>query len=88
VPIASTNFYIPTKDIGPVIENVSQTVEEGINYTILHTFCLYNGDPVEFKKISFTWGGVYYKKNNGDLSDLTYYLEMKSVNPESAEPPR
>ena len=88
VPIASTNFYIPKKDIGPVIENVSQTVEEGINYIILHTFCLYNGDPVEFKKISFTWGGTYFKKNNGDISDLTYYLEMRSVNPESAEPPR
>jgi len=87
-PIASNNFYIPVKDFGPVIENVSQTVEEGLNYTILHTFCLYNGDPVEFKRISFTWGGTYFKKNNGDISDLTYYLEMKSVNPESAEPPR
>jgi len=88
VPIASSNFYIPKKDIGPVIENVRQTVEEGLNFTILHTFCLYNGDPVEFKKITFTWGGTYFKKNNGDVSDLTYYLEMRSVNPESAEPPR
>jgi hypothetical protein len=88
VPVASSNFYIPKKDIGPVIENVRQTVEEGLNFTILHTFCLYNGDPVEFKKISFTWGGTYFKKNNGDISDLTYYLEMRSVNPESAEPPR
>jgi len=88
VPVASSNFYIPKKDIGPVIENVRQTVEEGLNFTILHTFCLYNGDPVEFKKISFTWGGIYFKKNNGDISDLTYYLEMRSVNPESAEPPR
>lgn len=88
VPIAAAGSFYAVENPGPVIENVRQTVEEGLNFTIIHTFCLYNGDPIEFKKITFTWGGVYYKKNNNDISDLTYNLEMRSVNPESAEPPK
>lgn len=84
VPIASNSNYIGRKT-GPVIENVRQTIEEGVNYTIIHTFCLYNGDPCEFKKIMFVWGGVYFKKNNYDISDLTYYLEMRSVYPEGID---
>ena len=67
---------------GPEITDVNQTFEEGYNYTILSTSCVYDADFIELKKISFNWGGRYYKRNSYDITDLAYYKLMEYIQPE------
>lgn len=38
-----------------------------------------DGRKVIFRKIVFEWGGVYYKQDDYDISDLTYNLLMKII---------
>jgi len=59
------------------VENIRSSQSEGTNYTINHTFVTLNGEEIEYKKIVFSWGGVYFKRAELDISNNTYVLEMK-----------
>lgn len=57
----------------------SETIEER-NYNAFVTKVLFeDGRKVVFKKIVFEWGGIYYKQDEFDITDLTYNLMMKII---------
>lgn len=50
------------------------------NYKMYITKVIFeNGNRVVFRKIVFEWGGIYYKQDEYDISDLTYNLLMKII---------
>jgi hypothetical protein len=50
------------------------------NYRVFITKVIFeDGTKVVFRKIVFEWGGIYYKQDDFDLSDLTYNLLMKII---------
>jgi len=59
------------------VENIRTSESEGVNYHINHTFVVLNGEEIEYKKIVFSWGGVYHKRSGYDISDLTFRQELR-----------
>jgi hypothetical protein len=59
------------------VENIRTSQSEGVNYHIDHTFITLMGEEIEYRKIIFTWGGVYFKRAGLDISNGTYVQEMR-----------
>ncbi len=60
------------------VKSMSTDTLEGQNYKSTITQVLFeNGEKKVFRKIQFEWGGVYYKQDEYDLTDVTYNLLMK-----------
>lgn len=57
----------------------TETIEER-NYNATVTKVIFeDGRKVVFRKIVFEWGGVYFKQDLFDITDLTYNLYMKII---------
>lgn len=57
----------------------TETIEQR-NYNATVTKVIFeDGRKVVFRKIVFEWGGVYYKQDEYDISDLTYNLLLKII---------
>ncbi len=69
----------------PPISNVLQNFREEHNHTVLTTSCIFDIDFMELSKISFNWGGRYYKRNKRDVTSPTYYKLMDMIQPEGNE---
>lgn len=73
----NVNYDAPRMLYAKVIN--TETVEER-NYNATVTKVVFeDGKKVVFRKIVFEWGGVYYKQDEYDISDLTYNLLMKII---------
>lgn len=59
------------------VENIRTSQSEGVNYHIDHTFITLMGEEIEYRKIVFNWGGVYFKRAGLDISTGTYLQEMR-----------
>ena len=57
---------------GITIENV-----DGQNCKIERIIVVKDATANEYKKITYNWGGVYYKKNDADVSEYTFKNETK-----------
>ncbi len=76
---------LPEPPPHPHISNVSQNFREEYNHTVLTTSCIFDIDFMELSKISFNWGGRYYKRNKRDVTSPTYYKLMDMIQPEGNE---
>jgi hypothetical protein len=57
----------------------TETVEQR-NYNATVTKVIFDdGRKVVFRKIVFEWGGIYYKQDDYDITDVTYNLLMKII---------
>jgi hypothetical protein len=57
----------------------TETIEER-NYNATITKVVFeDGRKVIFRKIVYEWGGIYYKQDLFDITDLTYQLYMKII---------
>jgi hypothetical protein len=57
----------------------TETIEER-NYNATVTKVVFeDGRKVIFRKIVYEWGGIYYKQDLFDITDLTYQLYMKII---------
>ncbi|MFN4853094.1 MAG: hypothetical protein ACK5JC_01595 [Bacteroidota bacterium] len=84
-PKRATLRLIPEPPPHPPISNVSQNFREESNHTILTTTCIFDINFMELSKISFIWGGRYYKRNKRDVTSPTYYKLMDMIQPEGNE---
>jgi len=57
----------------------TETIEQGNYVATLTKVTFDDGRKVVFKKITFEWGGIYYKQDEYDITDLTYNLMMKII---------
>lgn len=57
----------------------TETVEERNYIATLTKVTFDDGRKVVFRKIVFEWGGIYYKQDDFDITDLTYNLMMKII---------
>jgi hypothetical protein len=67
------------------VQNLRQDTIEGVNYIMLRTRVVLNGKNTEFRRVAYSWGGVYFKHEHLDISDLTYGQYMHLVVPEAHE---
>jgi hypothetical protein len=59
---------------------INTETEEKRNYIATITKVIFeDGRKVVFRKIVFKWGGIYYKQDEYDITDLTYNLMMKII---------
>jgi hypothetical protein len=59
---------------------INTETEEKRNYITTITKVIFeDGKKVVFRKIVFEWGGVYYKQDEYDITDITYDLLMKII---------
>lgn len=59
---------------------INTETDEQRNYIATVTKVIFeDGKKVVFRKIVFEWGGVYYKQDEFDITDVTYNLLMKII---------
>ena len=58
-------------------EGVTEEVDEGVNFKMLRIIIVIDGKANEYKKVTYNWGGVYYKKNDLDISEFKFKQETK-----------
>lgn len=59
---------------------INTETEEKRNYNVTITKVIFeDGRKVVFRKFVFEWGGVYYKQDDYDITDLTFNLLMKII---------
>jgi hypothetical protein len=59
---------------------INTETEEKRNYNATITKVTFeDGKNVIFRKIVFEWGGIYYKQDEYDITDVTYNLLMKII---------
>jgi len=59
---------------------INTETEEKMNYIATITKVIFeDGRKVVFRKVVFEWGGVYYKQDEYDITDITYDLLMKII---------
>jgi hypothetical protein len=59
---------------------INTETEEKRNYITTITKVIFeDGKKVVFRKIVFEWGGIYYKQDEYDITDITYNLLMKII---------
>ncbi len=62
------------------VKFVDYDSEEGTNCFISKTIVtLTTGDIIVYRKITYTWGGLYYKKDNADISQESFIQELKNI---------
>ncbi|MCC6253047.1 MAG: hypothetical protein IT238_11375 [Bacteroidia bacterium] len=62
------------------VQSISEDSIEGQNHVIyIKKVVFENSDIVIYRKIVFDWGGIYYKQNEYDISEMTYDLIMKTI---------
>jgi flagellar biosynthesis GTPase FlhF len=59
---------------------INTETDEQRNYIATVTKVIFDdGRKVVFRKIVFEWGGIYYKQDDFDITDVTYNLLMKII---------
>jgi hypothetical protein len=59
---------------------INTETEEKRNYNATITNVIFDdGRKVVFRKIVFEWGGIYYKQDEYDITDITYNFMMKII---------
>ena len=59
---------------------INTETEEKMNYIATITKVIFeDGRKVVYRKVVFEWGGVYYKQDEYDITDITYDLLMKII---------
>ncbi len=69
-----------TSDIDPTEALVKTEVIGGARCTITKTMVNFRDRVTEFREIRYNWGAVYYKKNDADITDLSYKQYMRLYN--------
>lgn len=67
------------------VQNLKQDTIEGVNYIMLRTRVVINGRQTEFRRVAYSWGGIYFKHEHIDISNLTYGQFMHLIIPEGHE---
>jgi chemotaxis protein histidine kinase CheA len=62
------------------VKKIEYDTEEGANYIITKTIITNTKDEkVVYKKIIYNWGGVYYKKDEADITQESFITDLKNV---------
>jgi hypothetical protein len=62
------------------VKKIEYDTEEGANYIITKTIITTTKDEkVVYKKILYNWGGVYYKKDEADITEDSFITDLKNV---------
>lgn len=69
-----------TSDVEPSSAMVKTEVLGGPRCTITKTVINLHDRVTEFREVRYNWGGVYYKKNDADITDLSYKQYMRLYN--------
>lgn len=62
------------------VKKIEYDTEEGANYIITKTIITTTKDEkVVYKKIIYNWGGVYFKKDEADITEASFITDLKNV---------
>jgi hypothetical protein len=62
------------------VKNIDYETQEGTNFNITKTIITtLKDEKVEYKKIIYSWGGVYYKKDASDITEESFITDLKNV---------
>ena len=62
------------------VKNIDYETQEGTNFNITKTIITtLKDEKVEYKKIIYSWGGVYYKKDTSDITEESFITDLKNV---------
>ncbi len=62
-----------------VIE-IEYDTEEGANYIISKTIITKtNDEKLVYKRIIYNWGGIYFKKDDADITEQSFITELKNI---------
>jgi hypothetical protein len=72
---SNTNYKLETPIDTPSIKSIETKKELVNNGEILITNIVFdNGKSQMFKRISYEWGGLFYKLNESDISEVSYKI--------------
>lgn len=62
------------------VKNIEYETEDGQNYFIYKTIITNTKDEkTVYKRISYNWGGVYFKRDNDDITQDSFIQDLKNV---------
>jgi chemotaxis protein histidine kinase CheA len=62
------------------VKNIDYATEDGPNYIITKTIITsLKDEKVIYKKITYSWGGVYFKKDAADITEESFITDLKNV---------
>ncbi len=62
------------------VKKIEYDTEEGANYIITKTIITNTKDEkIVYKKIIYNWGGVYFKKDEADITQESFITDLKNV---------
>jgi hypothetical protein len=62
------------------VKKIEYDTEEGANYIITKTIITTTKDErVIYKKIIYNWGGIYFKKDEADITQDSFITDLKNV---------
>jgi hypothetical protein len=62
------------------VKKIEYDTEEGANYIITKTIITNTKDEkIVYKKIIYNWGGLYYKKDEADITQESFITDLKNV---------
>ena len=62
------------------VKQIEYDTEEGSNYIITKTIITYTKDEkIVYKNIIYNWGGVYFKKDEADITQESFKTELKNI---------
>ena len=56
---------------------VTEENEEGVNFKLTRIIVVKGGKADEYKKVVYNYGGVFWQKNNVQISEVKYKIETK-----------
>lgn len=57
---------------------ITEENEDGVNFKLTRIIIVKGGKADEYKKIVYNYGGVFWQKNNVQISEVKYKLETKN----------
>lgn len=62
------------------VKKIEYDTEEGANYIITKTLITTTKDEkVVYKRIVYNWGGIYFKKDEADITEDSFITDLKNV---------
>ncbi len=74
----------PGQIVLPLVEVSQKRLD---NHTVITLKITEFGEVNEYHKIIYDWGGVFYKRNNNDLSEGAFFLKIKALKAAGQLPP-